>query len=213
MTDPVSPAPAATPANEARSTPRPETTAKDPEALRDRFTQVMAKRTLSPFDEMEDFQALKTVEQNHAAIAGETSLPKLESSGKDDKGAADRLPETHSVQTNNPQEMATLTQPGSKAAGQAGPAMDAALLRQFAEHMALPGTQSHQTTLTLDPGQFRVAEVRIEGQASEGLSITLKNHSDSRNGGHDGQEGHPLETLRARLLARAIPVTNLDLQV
>lgn len=211
MTSPISPAPTATPTSEPRSTPRPVATMKDAETLRDRFTQVLAKR--SPFSEMEDIQAQGLEGQNQTAIAGEMSLLKMEASSKDDRGAPDRLPETHSAQANNPYQTTAFAQMGNEAAGRSGPAMDATLLTQFAERLALSGVQSHQTTMTLNPDQFRVAEVRIEGQASEGLSITLKNHSDSQNSDYSGQEGHSLETLRARLLARAIPVANLDHQV
>lgn len=207
VTGPVSPAPAR-PTSEPRPAPRPaDCASKEADALRDRFQQAVARRGTSLADEVE---ALTGKDNDQAAMAGEMSLPAKAPSGKDDQGTASRIPEAYATQANTPQQATGLVSSGGEAAGRAGYAMDAAVLAQFAERMALPTSQSGRTTMTLDPTQYRVAEVRIEGAAAEGLSITLKSHSDTKGSDHEAQECQPLEALRSRLLARAIPVALLD---
>lgn len=195
------------PTNEARSSPRAVDPAPDESnALRDRFQQALSKRGTSLDDEME----ARASEDGGRASMGEMSLPASASSGKEEQGAANRLPEAYAAQTNASQQAAAFVSQGGETAGPAGHAMDTAMLTQFAERMALPASQSGRTIMTLDPAQFRVAEVRIEGAVAEGLSITLKNHSDATGGGAEGEKHQPLEALRARLAARAIPVALLD---
>lgn len=168
----------------------------------------MAKQGPSPFDEAKDMAG---DEAGHTSLAGIAFLGQADAFGKERQEAVDRMPDLHSAQATGSQQTTGGPQPQSEAAGRAGQSMDAALLAQFAERLALAGTQSGRTTMTLDPRQFHVAEVRIEGKAAEGLSITLQNHSDRHDGDRDEPQGsQPLEALRNRLLARAISVASID---
>lgn len=203
VTGPVSPAPPR--ASEPRATRSADLASDEPGALRDRFQQAVAKRGKSPIDEPGQAGEFG----NQAAMEGGLLLSATPLS-KDEQGPSNRIPDAHPAQVNMPQQTPASVSPNSTATGHAGHAMDAATLAQFAERMALPASQSGRTIMTLDPSQFRVAEVTIEGAAVEGLSIMLKDHSDTKGGDHDRQESQPLETLRARLAARAIPVAFLD---
>lgn len=87
--------------------------------------------------------------------------------------------------------------------------VNADMTARFAERLRMDGSRSSETVLLLDPLRYSVSEVTIRGQPAAGLSIQLKREQDG-SAESDGQEDERrLESLRARLDARAIPVLGI----